>query len=116
MYAASKAYVLSFSEALYFELKEFGISVTALCPGPTDTDFANKAEMDGSKMFDENKGLGMTAKKVAEIGYKGMIGGKMTVVTGFKNKLNVYFSGKMPSRKLVPSFVGKQFKKMIIKK
>lgn len=109
VYAATKAYVLSFSEALHFELKKFGVTVSALCPGPTITNFAAAADVEKSPMFE--KGKGMTALKVAEIGYKGMMANKMTIVTGFGNKLSAYFSGKMPTRKIVPFAIGKTFKK-----
>lgn len=110
VYAATKAYVLSLSEALHYEFKDFGVIISALCPGPTETNFAVAADVDKTPMFDNNRSA-MSAKEVAEIGYKGMMDNKMTIVTGFKNKLNAYFSGKLPSRKIVPAMMGKAFKK-----
>ena len=110
VYAATKAYVLSVSEALHFEFKKFGVIVSALCPGPTETNFAVAADVDKTPMF-ENNSSAMSAKEVAKIGYKGMMDNKMTIVTGIKNKINAYFSGKMPSRKIVPAMMGKAFKK-----
>jgi len=112
VYAATKAYVLSFSEALHFELKKYGVKVSALCPGPTDTGFAQAADIKINAMFDEKK-MGMSAQKVAQIAYKKMKKGKMTIVTGFLNKLNAYFSPKMPARCLVPKLMEKEFSKMI---
>lgn len=112
VYAATKAYVLSFSEALHYELKNFGVNVSALCPGPTATNFAKAADIKTSAMFEENKG-GMSAKKVAQIAYKKLKKRKMTIVTGFLNKLNAYLSPKMPARCFIPKIMEKQFKKMI---
>lgn len=112
VYAATKAYVLSFSEALHYELKGTGVYVSALCPGATDTNFANAAEIKGSDMFNAEKG-GMTPKKVAEIAYRKMMKGKMTFVTGFANQIGAYFSPKMINRKIVPSTIGKVFRKLI---
>lgn len=112
VYAATKAYVLSFSEALHYELKNYGIKVSVLCPGPTDTGFAQAADIKSAAMFDEKKG-GMSAQKVAQIAYRKMKTGKMTIVTGFLNKLNAYLSPKMPARCFIPKLMEKQFKKMI---
>lgn len=111
VYAATKAYVLSFSEALHFEFKKFGVTISTLCPGATKTNFAAVAGVENSPMFENDKG--MTAQKVAEISYKEMMKNKMTIVTGFGNKLSAYFSGKMPARKIVPFAVGKSLKKFV---
>jgi uncharacterized protein len=87
VYYATKAYVLSFSEALSRELKGSGIAVTALCPGPTDTGFAETAGLGKSLL---NRLLPRaTATDVAMIGYKAMLNGKTLVVPGFMNKLSV---------------------------
>ena len=112
VYAATKAYVLSFSEALHYELMNYGVNVSVLCPGPTDTGFAQAADIKSAAMFDEKKG-GMSAQKVAQIAYKKLKKRKMTIVTGFLNKLNAYFSPKMPARCFVPKLMEKQFTKMI---
>ncbi|HEM3512324.1 SDR family oxidoreductase [Streptococcus suis] len=80
VYYASKAFVLSFSEALYEELRPFGISVTTLCPGPTATGFEKQANMTNSKMFVL---FGVAkASSVAKCGYKAMMRGKAIVYHG----------------------------------
>lgn len=83
VYYATKAFVLSFSEALAEELKETRVTVTALCPGPTDTNFKNAAGMEKSMLF--SKHLKMDVGSVAKAGYEGMKAGKVIVVPGFKN-------------------------------
>jgi uncharacterized protein len=85
VYYASKAYVISFSEALANELKNTGVTVTCLCPGPTLTDFQKRAEVETSRLF---KQFGpMSAKTVAQDGYRAMIKDKTLVISGFKNWL-----------------------------
>jgi short-subunit dehydrogenase len=84
VYYASKAYVQSLSEALSNETTGTGVTVTALCPGPTRTEFQSRAHMEESKLF---AGKIMTSDEVAEIGYKGLMAGKRVVITGFSNKL-----------------------------
>jgi len=86
VYYATKAYLLSFSEALSNELKDTGVSVTALCPGPTETAFIQKAGEQNSRI---NEGDKMSQRKVAEAGYKGLMREKKVVVPGFKNRLLV---------------------------
>lgn len=85
VYYASKAYVLSFSEALSNEFKGTGISVTALCPGPTRTAFAQVAGMTGSNLFAGPNV--MDAAPVALAGYEAMMLGRTVVVPGIGNKL-----------------------------
>lgn len=85
VYFATKAFVLSFSEAIANELKGTGVTVTALCPGATETGFKAAAALDTSNLF---KGNGIAASKdVAEFGYKAMMKGKTVVVHGFTNLL-----------------------------
>lgn len=86
VYQASKAYMLSFSEALSEELRGTGVTVTALCPGATRTEFAERARMTGTRLF---KGPNMSAESVARIGLKATMRGKRTVVAGLFNKLLV---------------------------
>ncbi len=93
-YYASKAYVVSFSEALAFELKSTGVTVTALCPGPTRTEFQARANMKESKLF---TGSIMDADTVAEIGYKGLMQGKRVVIPGFNNKFMAFLSKVSPN-------------------
>jgi short-subunit dehydrogenase len=87
VYYASKAYVLHFSEALANELKGTGVTVTALCPGPTRTGFVSEANMEKSGLF-KNLSV-MDAMTVARIGYEGMKKGKTIVIPGLSNKLIV---------------------------
>jgi len=101
VYYASKAFVLSFSEALYEELQGTGVTVTALCPGATETDFAKRAKMSNSKLF--LKGA-MDAKTVAEEGYQGLMDGKAVVITGTRNKL-MTFSERFAPRSMVRKIV-----------
>src|SRR6266404_2320909 len=86
VYYATKAYVLSFSEALADELRNTGVSVTALCPGPTASGFQKKAHMEDSKLF---SGKIMDAHTVARIGYRGLMTNKTVVIPGLRNKLLV---------------------------
>ena len=84
VYYASKAYVLHLSEALSNETEGTGVTVTALCPGPTETGFVAAAGMGESKLFDANV---MSARAVAVEGYRGMLSGKTIVIPGLKNRL-----------------------------
>lgn len=86
VYYATKAYLLSFSEALSNELKDTEVSVTALCPGPTETAFIQKAGEQNSRI---NRGGKMSQRKVAEAGYEGLRKEKKVVVPGFKNRMLV---------------------------
>lgn len=98
VYAASKSYVLNFTEALCYELKDTNISVSVLCPGPTETGFEETANIVDSNLF---KNGVMSAEEVAEVGYKGLMNNKMTIIPGFKNKLMAFFSNMSPSRRLL---------------
>ncbi|MDF1591139.1 MAG: SDR family oxidoreductase [Desulfobacterales bacterium] len=93
-YYASKAYVLMFSEGLSAELKGTDVTVTALCPGPTRTDFFDSAGMKGSKL--EKIPFMMTPAKVAEIGFSGLQKGKTIVIPGLVNKILAFSSRLFP--------------------
>lgn len=83
VYYATKAYVLHFSEAIAYELKNTGVTVTALCPGPTASAFMERSGMGASKLI---KGRTLpTAKQVAEYGYKAMMRGQHVAVHGWGN-------------------------------
>jgi len=84
VYYASKAYVLSFSQALANELQGTGVTVTALAPGPTRTGFQKRGVMEDSRLV---RGQIADAKSVAAAGYHGMMRGKTIVIPGFSNKL-----------------------------
>ena len=105
-YAATKAYVLSFSEALYIELKKYGVSVTAACPGPTITGFANGADMENTKLF---KAGAMSSKVVAQKAYEALMSNKMTSVIGLRNKL-LATSVRFFPRKWIAAISGKMMK------
>ncbi len=87
VYYATKAYVLSFSEALAEEVRDSGVSVTALCPGPTHSGFQARAAMEDSKLV-KGKRL-MDAASVAHAGYEGFRRGATVVVPGLGNQLLV---------------------------
>jgi short-subunit dehydrogenase len=87
VYHASKAFVLSWTEAMAVELKETGVKVTALCPGPTDTDFFPKAGM--TEIVGFQKGAVMAPQEVAKAGYEGLMNEDLIVVPGVVNKLLV---------------------------
>jgi short-subunit dehydrogenase len=82
VYYASKAYVLSFTEALHHELKGRGVRVTALCPGPVATEFQARAGLQK-----ENRMLALSAARVARIGYRGFMRGDRVVVAGMRNRI-----------------------------
>ena len=94
VYHGTKAFVQSFTEAIRSEVKDSGVTVTALLPGATDTDFFNKADMEESKIVQEGK-LG-DAAKVAQDGYDALMKGDDMIVSGFKNKINVGMSNMTP--------------------
>lgn len=87
VYYASKAYLLSFSQALSEELEGSGVTVTCLCPGPVATNFQKRAYLQGTAMT--NSPLTVDVQTVARMGYEGMKRGKRLVIPGWKNRLGV---------------------------
>jgi len=85
VYYATKAYVISFSEALANELQDSGVTVTCLCPGATDTGFQRRAGTENTLLFQKLRP--MDAETVARDGYRGMMAGKTLVISGFRNWL-----------------------------
>lgn len=98
VYYATKAYVLSFSEALHSEFKERGVRVTVLCPGPVPTEFARVAGVTGESAPGL---LTKTAEEVAEAGYRGLMRGDRVVVPGAANKLVTLLARILPRRLLL---------------
>jgi short-subunit dehydrogenase len=98
VYYASKAFVLSFSEALHQELSERGVRVTTLCPGPVPTEFQARAGL-GDRMPNV---LALPAERVARIGYDGLMRGKRVVVAGIGNRIGVFLLRFMPNALLLP--------------
>lgn len=85
VYFATKAYVLSFSEAIANELQGTGVTVTALCPGPTESGFVEAAALHNSKLF---KGKKIAAsREVAEYGYQVLMRGRIVAVQGTTNRV-----------------------------
>ena len=93
VYAAAKAYVLRFGEALHLELKGDGVSVTVLCPGMSDTGFAQAAEM---KITPALRLLMMQPPAVVRAGIRALRAGRMSVVPGLSNKAMVLFTWATP--------------------
>ncbi|MDB5006852.1 MAG: oxidoreductase [Mucilaginibacter sp.] len=95
VYHGTKAFVLSFSEAIRAELVDTNITVTALMPGATNTDFFNKAEMQDSKIVQDKDSLSDPAD-VAKDGYEALMAGDDKVISGFKNKAQVSMANLTP--------------------
>lgn len=93
VYSATKAYLMSFSNALSGELEKTKIKVTLLCPGATETEFAAKANIQHTMLF---KYAVMKPEQVVKIAYPKMIKGKRLIITGLYNKLLVFFSKLLP--------------------
>ncbi len=104
VYYATKAYVLGFSEALADELRDSGVTVTTLCPGPTETGFASAADMESSRLFRMVRPA--SSADVARAGYEGMKRGRRIVIPGIRNKLLVQ-SLRISPRRLVTALVRK---------
>lgn len=94
IYFASKAFVLSFTEALWEEARGTGARVSCLCPGPTESDFRARAGTDRTRLVDAGKP--MTAAEVAEQAYAGFVANKRVVVTGARNKAMAALAPLMP--------------------
>jgi len=96
VYHGTKAYVLSFTQAIREELKDYeNITVTALLPGVTDTDFFNKADMNASKAVQDKDEMADPAD-VARDGYEALMSGKDKIISGFKNKLQMAMASIAP--------------------
>jgi len=107
VYGATKAYVLSLSEALNEEFKDLGITVSALCPGSTATEFFERS---GQKHSDMVKAAQITATDVARIGLDAMFAKQSSVISGMTNKINSFFIKLMP-RRMATRIVGHVMRK-----
>ena len=94
VYYASKAYVTSLSEALTHEVRHTAIKISALCPGPVQTEFASAASMHSSRLFRLIKP--MTSEKVARIGYRGMLKGQPVVIDSKLLSIVAFLNRFMP--------------------
>jgi uncharacterized protein len=97
VYNGTKAFLDSFSYALREELKDTDVSVTCLMPGPTETEFFERADMTDTKIGTEDK---MDPAEVAKQGYDAMMSGEGQVITGWKNKMQAAMSHIMPAEQL----------------
>ena len=98
VYYATKAYVLSFSQALHQELKPSGVRVTVLCPGPVPTEFQARAGVSGTTF---PRLLARSAERVADDGYRGLQAGRAVVVPGGPNKVVTLLTRLVPRRLLL---------------
>jgi short-subunit dehydrogenase len=94
-YAGSKSYVLNFSRGLYQELKKTKVSVTCVCPGPTDTNFVNRANV-GSKGRKAAERFNMSPQRVAQIAVDSLFRRRPEVIIGFMNQLSAFFAWLLP--------------------
>jgi short-subunit dehydrogenase len=113
VYYATKAYVLSFSEALHSELKPRGIRVTVLCPGPVPTEFAERAGVGSGGLAPGI--LTQSAETVAQAGYRGLMQGQRVVVPGLVNKLIVFLIRIVPRRMLLKAVDSRQSRRRSVK-
>jgi short-subunit dehydrogenase len=108
VYYATKAYVLSFTEALHQELAPRGIRVTALCPGPVPTEFQARA---GVPEASAPRFLSRSAEEVAREGYRGFMDGHRVVVPGFGNRLITVLSRLLPRRIVLAALDRRQMRR-----
>jgi uncharacterized protein len=94
VYYATKSYVVSFSAAIHNEVREYGVSVTCLCPGPTETEFQRRAGASSTKLFTRRHP--MDAATVARTGLRAMKAGKPLVITGRLNALMAFLTRFAP--------------------
>ena len=97
VYAASKAFMLRFTRGLRYELRKTNISVTAVSPGSTDTDFAHRAQV-GEKALKTAEKVNMTPQAVAQQAVAAMFAGKTELITGFINKAGAFFAWLLPKK------------------
>lgn len=99
VYYATKAFVLSFSEALWDETRDTGVTVTCLCPGPTHTGFSARADVTNSRLF-RSPGV-MSSQEVARAGFEAMMAGTRVVIPGTRNRLLARAVSLLPRRRVL---------------
>ncbi len=99
LYAASKSFVLSFSRGLRFELRKSGVNVTCVCPGATDTDFVNRAQI-GEKAKKTAEKVNMTPEQVGRAAVAAMFARRAEVITGAINKIGGFLTWLLPKKVL----------------
>jgi short-subunit dehydrogenase len=109
VYYASKAYVLSFSEALHDELKNRGVRVTCVCPGPVATEFQARA---GLPDDEASWPIAVPAARVAEIGYRGLMAGRRLVIPGLLNQVIAFMPRIAPRNILLGSLDRRQSRRL----
>jgi len=98
VYHATKAYVVSLSEAIATELEDMGskVTITCLCPGPTDTNFFSRADMENTNVVHHKDKLMITPEKAAQGGYKALMDGERIFIPGASNKIMTFSRRVMP--------------------
>lgn len=108
VYYATKAFVLSFSEALHAELAPRGIRVCVLCPGPVPTEFGARA---GVRPGVSPELITLMPDRVAEAGYRGLMAGRAVVIPGVLNRLAIALVGLVPRRLLLAAVGARQLRR-----
>lgn len=107
VYSATKSFVLSFSRALKWEMKDTNVSVSCVCPGPTDTNFMDVAGMTKvKKIAKQAERFNMTPFAVAETALNGMLAGKAEIIPGGSNKAGAFFSRTLPKNLIEKTLIG----------
>ncbi len=107
IYYASKAFVVSFSEAIGDELAGTGVTVTALCPGPVETEFIEKANLRKANSLARQ----ISPRGVAQAGYRAMLQGKAIIVPGLANKIMIHFGLRLLPRRVATAISRKLLEK-----
>lgn len=102
VYCATKAYALSLGEAIAYEARHSGVTITTLCPGATATEFSRVANAEGSPLFRSRLLPVMSPEQVARAGYRGLKAGRRVVIPGVLNKMNAISGRLFPRRFVLP--------------
>jgi short-subunit dehydrogenase len=102
VYCATKAYVLSFGEAIAYELRDSGVTVTTVCPGATETGFSRVAGTENVALLRSAMSSLMSSAEVARIGYRGTKAGRRVVITGLMNRIMASAARISPHAMVLP--------------